>query len=244
MLSRLTAAISPRVALLAAAACLAVGLGASAAEPPSEATPDKPTKSKAHPVTVTQEMIGAGIVSIRRGAAATAAGDGHARPPGAVLARAAALADHHRRPAQQPPAGSHARQAHRLGVPFAAPENLPRQRRRELLARRQHAGGQRRGQFRYPFRRLRHPPPGLDLWRLGRARQRARIAELPRRCPAAAGRAADGGRYPQLPPAVHRPEDLEDADRVGQARRLQARAAGQLRASPTTSTTTTTAISW
>jgi sugar lactone lactonase YvrE len=63
MLSRVTAAISPRMALLAAAACLAVGLGASAAEPPSEATPDKPTKSKAHPVTVTQEMIGAGIVS-------------------------------------------------------------------------------------------------------------------------------------------------------------------------------------
>ena len=63
MLSRLTAAILPRSALLAAAACLAVGLGASAAEPPSEATPDKPTKSKAHPVTVTQEMIGAGIVS-------------------------------------------------------------------------------------------------------------------------------------------------------------------------------------
>ncbi len=63
MLSRVTAAMPLRTALLAAAACLAFTLGATAAEPPSEATADKPAKSKSHPVTVTQEMIGAGIVS-------------------------------------------------------------------------------------------------------------------------------------------------------------------------------------
>ena len=49
-----------RMALLAAAGCFAVILGARAAEP-SEA--GKPGAPKAHPVTVTQEMIGAGIVS-------------------------------------------------------------------------------------------------------------------------------------------------------------------------------------
>ena len=63
MLSRVTAAMPPRVALLAAAACFGVILAASAAEPPSEATADKSGKSKGHPVTVTAEMTGAGIVS-------------------------------------------------------------------------------------------------------------------------------------------------------------------------------------
>ena len=62
MLSRLSIAAPLRAALLAAA-CLAAAGAASAAEPPSEATPDKPAKAKTHPVTVTREMIGAGIVS-------------------------------------------------------------------------------------------------------------------------------------------------------------------------------------
>ncbi|CAH2603197.1 PQQ-binding-like beta-propeller repeat protein [Rhodovastum atsumiense] len=66
MSSRLARTLPWRLALLAAT-CLAVSLGASAAEPP-KAAPDKPAadqpaKPKARPVQVTEEMTGAGIVS-------------------------------------------------------------------------------------------------------------------------------------------------------------------------------------
>ncbi len=59
MLFRLTIAMSLRAALQAAAACLAVTLAANAAEP-AKPVAEKP---KGHPVTVTEEMTGAGIVS-------------------------------------------------------------------------------------------------------------------------------------------------------------------------------------
>jgi sugar lactone lactonase YvrE len=62
MLSRWRAAIPLRAALLAAAACLAVTVAVHAAEP-QRAKADKPAKPEGHPVAVTEEMIGAGIVS-------------------------------------------------------------------------------------------------------------------------------------------------------------------------------------
>ena len=66
MLSRLTGALAPSPALLAGA-CLAVAVAytippAAAADPP-HAQADKPEKPKSHPVTVTEEMTGAGVVS-------------------------------------------------------------------------------------------------------------------------------------------------------------------------------------
>jgi len=61
MLPRVNAAVLRRAAL-SATACLALSLGANAAEPPQTAA-GKPEQPKSHPVTVTPEMIGAGIVS-------------------------------------------------------------------------------------------------------------------------------------------------------------------------------------
>jgi len=61
MSTRVTAAMPWRAALLAIA-CICIGLGPSAASPP-ETPVDKPEQPKGRPVTVTPEMIGAGIVS-------------------------------------------------------------------------------------------------------------------------------------------------------------------------------------
>ena len=52
----------PWRAALLAIACICIGLGPSAASPP-ETPVDKPEQPKGRPVTVTPEMIGAGIVS-------------------------------------------------------------------------------------------------------------------------------------------------------------------------------------
>ena len=87
--------------------------------PSAHAAGPKYAKPAGQPVTVTPEMVGAGIVSSGVSAAADPAGHRLAREAGARVGRAAALSDRHRRPAQQPPDRDRAGQAHRLGISLA-----------------------------------------------------------------------------------------------------------------------------
>ena len=166
-------------------------------------------------VEVTPEMTGAGIVSSGVTLPPIPPLTGNRKSPVAVVGQAAAVPDRDRRPAQQPADRGHARQAHRVGVPVAQPEDLSRQRRRELLGRRQAARGERGRQLRRAHRRLRAARHHLDLRRARHARQQGRPAELPRRRAPAGRRQVPDRRHPQLPRADHRPQGQQASPRSG-----------------------------
>ncbi len=180
----------------------------------------------------------------RHHAAADPALDRQPQGAGGLVGQAAAVPDRDRRPAQQPADRDHARQAHRLGIPVAQPDALPRQRRRELLGRRPPARGQRGRQLRRAHRRLRKQGHHLDLRRARHTRQQGQPAELPRRRAPAGRRHVPDRRHPQLPRADHRPQGQQDRHPVGRARQVPPRpAAGNWR-TRTAPRRWTTATSW
>ena len=99
-----------RTALALVLGLLAVPLLASPVAPQK----DKPIKGAGVEVTVTPEMMGAGAVS-----------SGVTLPPIPPVTGSRKNPD--RRPTQQPADRDCARQEHRLGIPLAQPEGVPRQ---------------------------------------------------------------------------------------------------------------------